>query len=79
MEYGLTIFWLAVLVIFLGIAALWHLFAWTGYGLLVLGVVGMLRASAHMREAFRLGRMEDEERQKRWEEWGRSVGVPSEK
>lgn len=69
MGYGMTVLWLAVLVIFLGIAALYNQRGFVGYGMLAFGVLGLIRSARHMAESFRMAEHEDRERQRQYEAW----------
>lgn len=69
MGYGLTVLWLAVLLVFLAIAAMWNGHGFEGYGLLVFGVVGLFRAAHHVNEARTLAAIEDAKRDMEYEEW----------
>ena len=73
MGYGLVALWLAGLVFFLGVAALWNGLGFEGYGLLVVAVLGLLRASKHVAEAQRLAKEEDLRREAEWKAWAEKV------
>lgn len=73
MGYGLTVLWLAVLTIFLGIAAMWNGHGFEGYWLLAFGVIGLLRAAKHVGEAGRLAAIEDEKIQREYDAWVEKV------
>lgn len=71
----MTVLWLAVLVVFLGIAAMWNGNGFEGYWLLAFGVVGLLRAARHVAESFRLAEIEDEKRQREWDAWADRIAA----
>ena len=73
MGYGLTVLWLAGMVFFLGMAALYNGKGFEGYGLLAFGVLGLLRAARHVAESHRLAKEEDARNDRRFAEWAERV------
>lgn len=73
MGYGLTTLWLAVLVFFLGVAALYNGKGFEGYGLLVVSVIGLWRAARHVKASQALAKQEDAALEAQWKRWADEV------